>query len=148
VRFLRPIVVVFLLAGCRNPEPARVAVYPVEGKVLVGGVPAAYAHVTFHPVDGAAHLPVGRAGPDGLFTLATFAPGDGAPAGEYVVTVVWPNDSIPFDECADVTTHDRLNKAYADPADRKVVVTVRPEPNRIDVRLAVASSGWSLPPKR
>jgi hypothetical protein len=126
MRSVRPIVVVLAVAGCQAPAPPRAAVYPVEGQLRVGGVPAANAHVTFHPVAESGFLPVGRTGPDGRFTLTTFAPGDGAPAGEYVVTVVWPNDAIPFDECADVTTHDWLNRFYADPAARRLVVTVRP----------------------
>ena len=64
------------------------------------------------------------------------------------ITIVWPNDSIPKDECADPTTHDRPNGAYYDPAKRKVFVSVRQESNWIDVRIAVTSAGWSFPPKR
>jgi hypothetical protein len=146
VRFTRPVVVAFLLVGCGNPGQTRIAVYPVEGKVLVGGIPAANAHVTFHPTADGAPIPVGRTGPDGTFTLTTFTAGDGAPAGEYVVTVVWPNDSILRDECADVTTHDRLNNAYTDPAKRRLVVTVRPESNTVELKLVIqASAGWTLP---
>jgi hypothetical protein len=136
------------LAGCPSPAPLRVAIYPVEGRLFVSGLPAANAHLTFHPIDGSRVRPVGRTGSDGTFTLTTFAPGDGAPAGEYVVTVVWPNDSIPLDECADPAAHDRMNGAYSDPTSRTVVVTVLPESNRIDVRVAVSSVGWSLPKKR
>ncbi|HEY2784687.1 MAG TPA: hypothetical protein VGJ05_06885 [Fimbriiglobus sp.] len=149
MRFVRPLVVVVLtVAGCQAPVPPHVAVYPVEGQLLVSGVPAADAHITFHPLDGKGVPVTGRTGRDGSFTLTSFTPGDGAPAGEYSVTVVWPNDSIVRDECADTTTHDRLNKAYSDPAAKKIVVVVKPEPNHITLRVAVTSAGWSLPPKR
>jgi len=148
MRFVRPIVVFLTVAGCRGPAPPHVAVYPVEGRLLVSGVPAADAHITFHPLDGHGVPVIGRTGRDGSFTLTTFTPGDGAPAGEYSVTVVWPNDSIPRDECADTTTHDRLNRAYSDPADRKIVVVVKPEPNYFTLRAAITTAGWSLPAKR
>src|SRR5262245_30863632 len=98
---------IFSFAGCGPGTPNGNVLCPVEGRLLVSGIPAANAHVTFHPIEGAAGtaLSVGRTGPDGSFRLTTFAAGDGAPAGEYVVTVVWPNDSIPRDECVEPTTH-------------------------------------------
>jgi hypothetical protein len=49
--------------------------------------------VVFHPKDNAdpqAPRPFGTAGADGSFGLTTSRPGDGAPAGEYRVTVIWP----------------------------------------------------------
>jgi hypothetical protein len=68
------------------------AVYPVRGRVLVDGKPAARALVSFHPVgDGgrdAVH-PTGYVDADGRFTLTTYVTGDGAPTGEYRVSVVW-----------------------------------------------------------
>jgi hypothetical protein len=70
----------------------RKPVYPVQGQVLVKGRPAAQAQVTFHPVaDGGpeAVRPVGHVDPQGRFRLTTYAEGDGAPEGEYRVTVQW-----------------------------------------------------------
>jgi hypothetical protein len=140
------------VAGCGTPPAAadRRPVYAVEGRLLVEGVPAANAHVAFHPRGGdpAAPRPTGRTGPDGTFRLTTYAADDGAPAGEYVVTVVWPNDSVPVDECAGPTAHDRLNGHYADPAAGRLVAAVGPGPNLITLRVAVGSSGWSLPRQR
>jgi hypothetical protein len=77
--------------GC-NAHPDRLPVYPVRGKVLYQGQPAAGAYVSFHPADPDAKLPVGpRAvvGGDGSFVLSTYVKEDGAPAGDYVVTVEW-----------------------------------------------------------
>jgi hypothetical protein len=71
---------------------SRVPVFPVRGQVLVGDKPATNAFVVFHPADAQgpqAMRPYGHAGADGSFKLTTYEADDGAPAGEYVVTVVW-----------------------------------------------------------
>lgn len=76
-----------LACSCGGREP----VYPVRGKVLdAGGRPAVGALVVFHPVAAGAARAVARADADGNFALTTYAEGDGAPAGEYVVTIEWP----------------------------------------------------------
>ncbi len=78
--------------GCLGCGSGRVPVHPVRGKVLVDGQPATRALVTFHPVSDkrpeAVH-PVGHVDEQGQFTLSSFQQGDGAPEGEYQVTVVW-----------------------------------------------------------
>jgi hypothetical protein len=84
--------------GGRGPKT-----YAVEGKVLHGGRPAAGARVVFHPKDNAdpqAPRPHGTAGADGSFHLTTNRPGDGAPAGEYSVTVPSPR---PTNSCRPTT---------------------------------------------
>src|SRR5437016_1941611 len=78
------------LASCaRNP---RKPVFPVRGQVTVDGKPAAGATVFFYPVesDPDAIAPYGVTDANGSFTLTTYLTFDGAPAGEYVVTVRWP----------------------------------------------------------
>src|SRR5579884_1358822 len=75
-------------AGCSEAERPT---YPVHGQVLIEGKPAARALVAFHPVAAAgreAVHPAGQADDQGHFTLTSFAAGDGAPPGEYQVTVV------------------------------------------------------------
>jgi hypothetical protein len=69
----------------------RPAVAPVEGRVLFEDKPAQHALVVFHPVAGTADAPrpTGRVGADGTFSLTTYDAGDGAPPGEYAVTVEW-----------------------------------------------------------
>src|SRR5262245_25757066 len=79
-----------LLASC---GPGRPPVYPVRGQILDGdNKPAADALVIFHPVNPApagAPKPTGRTDERGHFTLTTHDKGDGAPEGEYAVTVEW-----------------------------------------------------------
>src|SRR5262245_40395178 len=103
-----------LLVGCSGqPNSAsRVPVYPVEGKVIVGDRLAGNSRVVFYPVNkgNAVELcPVANTRADGTFQLMTYKFGDGAPAGEYIVTVVWVNEAVPIDECegVDLMTHDR-----------------------------------------
>jgi len=90
-----------VVSGCGG---GRKPVYPVHGEVRVNGRAPAHAMVTFHPVadDGpAAVLPIGSVDDQGRFTLTSYAAGDGAPEGEYRVTVAWflssgrPGDDSP-----------------------------------------------------
>ena len=83
-------VAVLALAGCGRSGPARVAVYPVQGKVEVNGKPAAGAVVILHPKgDPAAPAARGEVKEDGTFVAGTYASGDGAAEGDYIVTVEW-----------------------------------------------------------
>jgi predicted small lipoprotein YifL len=75
-------------AGCGKSGPT---LYPVTGKVIgADGKPLEHATVVFHPVGAAnadALRPRGKVGADGTFTLTSHTTGDGAPAGDYRVTV-------------------------------------------------------------
>ena len=80
------------IIGCGEAKPERVAVYPAAGSITVKGQPAPGAFVTLHPKSGAtkdAPTPRASVDPDGSFMISTFDGGDGAPEGEYVVTVRW-----------------------------------------------------------
>jgi hypothetical protein len=85
-----------LLASCGS----EVKLHPVRGQVFVGGKPAEGAVVVFHAAassgtKASSERPAGRVQADGSFTLGTFVPGDGAPAGDYVVAIAWPGDAAP-----------------------------------------------------
>ena len=123
------------LVGCGGDREA--VIYPVWGTLTVGGRPAANAMVAFHRLDrpgSRAALPVASTGPDGSYRLTTRAAGDGAPAGRYAVTVVWPDDSRPRDECEHIAEHDRFEGRYADPAGSPWRVTVGPGGNVVPLR--------------
>ena len=83
---------VALGGGCSS-EPAsnRVPVYPIETSITYKGFPAAGAVVTFHPKTPQENVPAPRAevNKDGVVKVSTYDGGDGAPAGEYIVTVQW-----------------------------------------------------------
>jgi len=86
----------------------RLKVYPVRGQVFHDNTPAEGALVVFHLIDAAdpaSPKPRGQVGADGGFTLTTYVKGDGAPAGDYVVAIVWyPKDAKP-----DPKTGERAN---------------------------------------
>lgn len=80
-----------LLTGC-SANDGRVAVYPVTGKVTVGGEVPEGALVVLNPTGGKGsteHSPSGKVRKDGSFRLTTYDADDGAPAGQYVATIQW-----------------------------------------------------------
>jgi predicted phosphodiesterase len=67
--------------------------HPVKGKVFFDGTPTPHAQIAFHLLDASGKKAT-RTGdafvdPDGSFVLSSYTPNDGAPTGEYGVTVVW-----------------------------------------------------------
>jgi hypothetical protein len=87
--------------GCADESPSfanQKPVHPVRGRVTVGGQPAAGAFVLLVPVDEPPDAkdprPRAEVQEDGSFTIWTYAPDDGAPAGEYVVTVRWEDRDV------------------------------------------------------
>lgn len=116
--FLALALALALLAGCGDGRPR---VYPVTGRLTVKGKPADGAVVRLYPAGGGPHMPAGVVQPDGSFALTTFDPGDGAPAGEYKVTVTWrPAKKSTMDPDGP----DKLAGKYADPAGSKLAATV------------------------
>ena len=81
------------LAGCGHPA----GLFPVSGKVLYKGEPAAGAVVYFHwegpPPVPASTIPFGIVEEDGSFYLASDGRGDGCPPGKYAVLVEWKSKS-------------------------------------------------------
>ena len=81
-------------SGCSKVSD-HLPVYSVRGKVLLGDKPAAGALVLFHAktdANAAVPRPHGRVAQDGTFSLSTYEAEDGAPAGDYVVTIDWRKD--------------------------------------------------------
>lgn len=107
----------FAAIGCSSGEPNRVPVHVVKGTVtLADGKPADGALVLLNPVspNGGPSVPSGMVGTDGTFAITSYAAGDGAAAGEYAVTVVWP--AVPRDDSDDAHNGpDRLKDRFADP---------------------------------
>jgi hypothetical protein len=108
-------------SGCRESRvPDRESVVPVRGSVFVAGKPAAGAVVSFLPLGDSSPRALrsnGRAGNDGSFSLTTYVTADGAPVGEYVVTVYWadPAKTPPEEEEGEETdlAPDLLNGRFA-----------------------------------
>jgi hypothetical protein len=77
--------------SCGDGE-TRKPVYPVRGQLFADGKPAAGAYALFHPASDAdphATRPHGQVDQDGTFVLSTYGANDGAPVGDYIVTLEW-----------------------------------------------------------
>jgi hypothetical protein len=82
--------------GC-NKE--RKPLFSVRGQVVWNNKPLPQAFVVLHPVGGAGEVrPSGRTDEHGQFKLTTYSAADGAPAGEYAVTVEWRKSVNTLDE--------------------------------------------------
>jgi hypothetical protein len=126
-------------AGCGN---GRKPVFPVQGTVAdADGKPIAGATVFFCPVENVLdnrHKPGGFSDTEGRFTLTTYDNGDGAPAGEYVVTVEWrvPGGDTPRKKAQPYP--DRLKGKFCDPANSPLKATIVKGPNVVDLKLPTA----------
>jgi hypothetical protein len=81
-------------ASCGSDEPQpSLAAYAVEGQVVFQGKPTPLARIEFHPMGGSPEFqkyrPTAQADDEGRFQISTFGLRDGAPEGQYKVTVVW-----------------------------------------------------------
>ncbi len=105
-----------LLSSCSRS--GREPVFPVRGQVFdAKNQPAAGAMVVFHPVDSSDSQPIrplAYVDDQGNFELTTYERGDGAPAGEYVVTIEWRERS-PHPFRPDKEGKDRLRGEFSDP---------------------------------
>lgn len=76
------------LSACSD---GRKPTFPVRGRIMVDGKPAPDCFVMFHPVDNdpVRVCPITQADADGYFSISSYVSGDGAPAGEFIVTFEW-----------------------------------------------------------
>ena len=114
-RVLFAFAAILVCTSCARTD--RPPLFPVQGEVYYQGKPAAGASVFFLPIDRATSLasegvPYGVVGADGTFHLGTFAADDGAPAGDYSVTVIWETQPASRDDEA----LNLLPRRYASPA--------------------------------
>ena len=92
-----------LTVGCGGPGAPK---FPIKGKVLVNGQPAAGLLVRFISSDesmvGQDRQPVGMTNKDGVFELSSFGNNDGATKGTYRVTFFWPTNlmTMTSQECS------------------------------------------------
>ncbi len=108
-----------------------VKVYPVRGEVYFNGQPASGATIHFHPVDKGAYPPAyATVDDEGAYALTTFKSDDGAAAGDYIVTVNWPEERQ--DDGETIFGKDRLGGLYGKPDVSKLTATVSPGENEIE----------------
>ena len=127
-----------LIPGCSGPK--RPSVHPVRGQVLFQGRPTPGAFVAFHPVEPHSRdvpHPIAYADAEGRFALGTYGSHDGAPAGEYAVTVVWwsPVQLAKAQEGDAAAPTNRLPARYGDAKRSGLRASVREGSNDLTVQL-------------
>lgn len=119
--------VVGLLLSLTGCKAGRKPVYSVHGKVLdKNNKPAVGALVMFHPVpndDPQANKPNATVGEDGSFALQTYEKEDGAPAGDYVITLEWRAQNV-ASFGPNKLGEDQLRGRYGDPKVSNIKFTV------------------------
>ena len=136
-----------LVCGCGdrgNEKP----VFKVHGTLTFEGQPMPGAEIAFIPADPTQRglQPHATADANGTYTLYTYRQNDGAPAGDYVVTIYWPGPlskkaaeklekSETPEEKDSIVAPDKLKGAYRDPQKTKLKATVVEKDNEIDFKL-------------
>ncbi len=101
-----------------QPQIERLPTVPAAGAIQVRGGSVPDLAVSFQSRDGRIAAR-GQTDPTGAFTLSTYEVDDGAPAGEYVVTVSVPS--------APQAGRSPIPLAYANPATSSLTAEVKPE---------------------
>lgn len=120
-------------SGCEK-RIKRLPVYQVSGKVLVNGQPAEHAQISLHPVRATPKrereiIPNAVAQADGTFNVGTYSGSDGAPVGEYAITVIWP--TVTQEGGEETFGPDRLKGLYRLPDNPLPKFTVQDRDNEI-----------------
>jgi len=126
---LLPLAGVSLLGGCGGPS--RKPTYPTQGKSLFNG--KHYAGVTvflysLDPNETEPTRPFGVTTADGTFQLTTSAQNDGAPAGDYTVTLLYEPLDSPLMR-AKGPKPPPIDPKYANPKTSPIRVTVAAQPS-------------------
>jgi hypothetical protein len=126
------------IAGCDDrPPTGSIPVHPVNGQLVYKGKPLADALVTFHPASASEPGPIkptGRTDADGNFRLHSYVGDDGAPAGDYRVSVSVANTSESRNVMIKATRNANLVSLppkFADPASSGLTATVRTGENAL-----------------
>lgn len=120
------LLILLTMCGCGGSEPLKTTdmkLYPVTGRVVVGKQPVPGATVQFKPKfewNKEIQHPHATTGADGQYELETVMSDDGAPAGDYEV-------SITFGEAAGGSA----NSSYADPSKSGLKATVKASPTQV-----------------
>jgi hypothetical protein len=121
-------------SGCSNSDKPA---YPVEIEVFVQGKPANGATVVLHPVgttDPNVPLPSGKVDAAGTVKLSTFAQDDGAPPGDYTITVEWREErivTIGSDKVREFSADKLKGKYRKTDAPTTPRATIQKQPNKL-----------------
>ena len=111
------------LTGCGKK---KLSTYPVSGEVFVDGKPAVGAEVIFYPVNDPTPqaYPAATVGTDGSFHVTTYSMNDGAPPGDYTITIVWAETKKEPGEDP-IVGPDKLKGQYSTPTRSTLKATIQ-----------------------
>ncbi len=113
--------------GCAQSE---LPVYPVSGHVAFEGDAAHGAQVVFHPLSDELNVrPSAEVDAMGNFRVSTYRTGDGAPAGEYIVTFTWHPYVIDGEDYK--PGPNALPEFYASAGRSPLVIEILPQDNHL-----------------
>jgi len=119
--------------GSSQRDLNQVPVYPATGTITFKGQPTPGAFVTLHPkspLPEGAPSPRATVKPDGGFAATTYEAGDGAPEGEYILTVQWYK---PIQKDGDLVAGPNvIPKQYTNPKTSKLEVRVAAGENQLE----------------
>lgn len=112
--------------------PKQKPTYPTEGKLLINGQPAANVTVFFNainPADAESTRAYATTTADGTFSLTTHNAYDGAPEGEYVVTLLYEPLMSPLSRPKGKPP--TFDKKYTNPAASPLRAKVEKKPQNV-----------------
>jgi len=118
------------MIGCgQTTDPNAREVFPAFGSITFKGEPIPDASVRLHPVnppeDGKpVFVPRGRVDETGVYSLTTYTADDGAPPGEYRVSVSWVGPLKGVSEDDEDKLKERLPRKYTSAETSGLQVTV------------------------
>ena len=125
------------LTGCgESPDPNARPVTPVQGTITFRGKPIPDATVRFHPASPVSDgkplvIPRGHVDDRGEFVVSTYRAGDGAPAGEYQLSVSWQGSLAGVDEEEEDRLKELLPRKYCSPETSQLTFAVAPDTKNV-----------------
>lgn len=126
-----------LLSGCgETPDPDLRPVFKAVGSVRFQGRPIPDATIRLHPVsptdDGKpTYLPRGRVDEHGNFAITTYRTGDGAPPGEYRVSLSWQGPLKGISEDEEDRLQELLPRQFTTPEESGLTVVIAEGENEL-----------------
>ena len=125
--------------GCsKSRDSNQLPVFPVSGHLIVNGQTPSGAFVVLHPKSGTGTAPNGEVvhpratvKPDGSFVVGTYGADDGAPSGEYSVTVEW-RKIVRSSDGSPVLGPNVVPVKYARPQSSPVSIKIAEKSNELD----------------
>ena len=125
--------------GCsKSRDSNQLPVFPVTGHLSVNGQTPNGAFVVLHPKNGTGTAPNGEVvhpravvKPDGSFVIGTYGADDGAPPGEYSMTIEW-RKIVRSSDGSPVLGPNVVPVKYARPQSSPVSIMIAEKSNELD----------------